>query len=220
MIGRNGVFEQWLRTGHFGSFLVAGDNSGIGCELKFNPYHDPRDGRFATSANAGVSARTRPVAGRVFTRDGRQGGNTLPSRGMVFLAHAARTGQAGDVARAANRLISDRKARVSMKLGGDEFRVVRTGEGSVRLSMGPLGLITLDGSFRVVDGKQGIRIDIMPPRIPGARVRSFPRRIDLFESRDGKLVYRMDQDIDVAVPLLGRTIRRKRGAYIIPDSGE
>lgn len=220
MIERKSVFERWLRTGHFGSFKAVGAKSGVGRELKFNPYHDPRDGRFTTAANAGASTRTRPAAGRALPGDRRQAGNALPSRETVFVAHANRAGQAGDVARAANRLISDRKARVSMKLGGDEFRVVRTGEGSVRLSMGPLGLINLEGSFRVVGGKQGMRIDIVPPRIPGARVRSFPRAIDLFESREGKLVYRLDQDIDVAVPLLGRTIRRKRGAYVIPDSRE
>lgn len=220
MIGRKSVFEQWLRTGRFGLFPAVWGKSGVRRELKFNPNHDPRDGRFTTSANAGVSTRAKPVAGRVSLRDRRQAVSALPSRGMVFVAHANRAGQAGDVARAANRLASDPKARISLKLGGAEFRLVRTGESSLRLSMGPLGLINLDGSFRVAGGKKGMRINIMPPRIPGARVRSFPRSLDLFESREGKLVYRLDQDIDVAVRLLGRTIRRKRGAYIIPDSRE
>ncbi len=51
------AFGRWLRTGHLPTVRLAD-----GTELKFNPYHDPRNGQFTfapggASGTDGISAR-------------------------------------------------------------------------------------------------------------------------------------------------------------------
>lgn len=54
---RRRAFTVWLRTGRLPYF-----NDTDGVEVKFNPWHDPRNGRF-TFAPGGVSAPSRPQPG-------------------------------------------------------------------------------------------------------------------------------------------------------------
>jgi len=107
---------------------------------------------------------------------------------------------------------------VSLKLGADTFSVRRKAENAVELTTGPLGLVKLEGRFSRIPGKQGIRIDLQQPNIVGAKISSFTSSIQIFEHRDGRLIYTLDRDIDVAVPLLDKSIKRKSGGYTIPGS--
>lgn len=66
------AFAIWLRTGR----RVRLDEDGV-IEVKFNPWHDPSDGRFTfagqgqTSAGYGRTNQKRPRAGRVYKTDDR-----------------------------------------------------------------------------------------------------------------------------------------------------
>ena len=53
------AFSRWLRTGRVPSAL-----SPDGLELKFNPWHDPADGRFTFAGAGGVDAAGEENIGR------------------------------------------------------------------------------------------------------------------------------------------------------------
>lgn len=73
------AFSAWLRTGRLPS-----PRSDDGIELKFNPWHDPENGRF-TFANTGRHygwGRTGPSEARAVTRE-RTGPDAIPTIGVI-----------------------------------------------------------------------------------------------------------------------------------------
>lgn len=76
-IHRRQIFSVWLRTGR----LPTEQTGGI--ELKFNPYHDPRNGQF-TFAPGGLRSLSRVIISHRRSRPfgpGKPGGTSLPLSG-------------------------------------------------------------------------------------------------------------------------------------------
>ena len=193
-------YETYLRSGWRRD---GGPDSGVALQLKFNPNHDPDDGRF-TFADGGATSggRERPVTAR------RPEVLVKPSPGKaVFGRRKDEVGIDGEVADKLNKLVEDPRASVDITLGSLPMTVSRTGDDTVTMSaIG--GSHELDGRLDIVEGKQAIVISKLQPKagsdsLPlGAHIVSFPTTIRIARRSSGRMVYSLDGSVVVKPPYL------------------
>lgn len=163
--------DIWLRTGR----RMARPPQDT--ETKFNPYHDPYNGRF-TYAPGGEAGGDGGGEGRI------------SNESSPFTFHARRSGVAGDVARKLNRLVTTADAKESIRLGGRNVVVSRSGRTStISLKIGG-GIFKAEGRYQIVRGVQALKISVLKyglafPFSLTAKIASFPSSITIYSDKKG-----------------------------------
>ena len=213
MLAERRDYETYLRSGRRRDGCP---DSGVALQLKFNPNHDPQDGRF-TFANGGGALGGRNGAAAA----ARPEVHVKPNPGKaVFARRKDEVGIDGDVADKLNTLVKDPHASVDITLGSLPLTVRRTGADTVSLSGSVLfHSVEMDGHLDVVQGKQAIVISQLKPKagldsLPlGNHLTSLPKTIRIARRSDGRMVYSLDQPVVTKSDRFGTTKRHGAGVF-------
>jgi hypothetical protein len=222
------AFVHYLRTGWRlpAAFFATDANEDEAVSTKFNPWHDPDDGRFTFGPGGPASLgpakgplRANP-AGRPVTPKPK---TPPPTRAPIIQGplqtHARQPGQAGDVARAVNKIVTDPNANVTLHLDKDNpTQVRRIGPNMVELKIG--GKLKATGSFVVAKGLQQVSIRIRSRELIGGfgalgHIASFPDTITISSHTGGRLLYSLDKPIKVTTFIGATVFKQKAGVFNI-----
>lgn len=191
-------FERYLRTGRRAPQRL---------EYKFNPNHDPENGRFASGIGGGGGGYAAPGGARV--------PSATPQDGP-FREAARQSGKIGKLAREVNAFAKGESDRVVIPLGGWGSSVTVMRRAGSRVTLGNFAF-TADGELSIL-GDSKIKIGRINMRSTLAEVKSFPSEIIIFQSHDGNINYSIDRDLDAKIGrLFSETI--KKGSYLFAKKG-
>ena len=212
MLAGRREYETYLRAG----LRPGGESDGSAAlQLKFNPNHDPDNGRFtfaaggASSGGTGTAASTRRTEVLV-----------KPARGKaVFGRRKDEVGIDGEVADKLNKLVEDPHASIDITLGKLPLTVRRTGADTVALSGSVLGqFLEMDGHLDVVQGKQAIVISKLQPKagsdsLPfGISLASLPTTVKIARSSTRRMIYSFDKPVIISSKF-GKSQRHGAGTF-------